>query len=438
MGVQTKGKYTFGNKTRAQILALTTGEAKTGTVSSTGTTVTGSGTLFLSELKVGDVIRAVNESRVVASITNDTSLTIDEAIVAADWSAASFTHENPKRIQKGATVFNTSDSTAMVYSGDDEGFWSKGEFVPGNGAALTNGYVTLSLTEGQVLETSRNGQLQDAIKLHDTAGVESAIAVAYDTILSGHCMPTILSGAHNIECGVSTVTKANYFAGDGTTGGDAVNTGASETTGAAGDLGMALTDNSSNLFTGFLMPVERTNTDAVTTILSIGAGTNNVSYNPFYYLYDYSWTHNIYLQSEVGSAKTITALEWDFGGWTTPYNVINQTVKLAHITESVFDSTPAEDLSDVTLANLTTVYTGSFSVSTNNFIKLTLDTPFSYNGTSNLLVIWENRDGTWTSGGGWAEGFTASQRGAYDWEDGSYPTVDGTRVNNVPNIKIHY
>ena len=55
----------------------------TGTVSSSGTTVTGSGTAFTSQLAVGDIILSDSQTRRVATITNNTSLTTDAAFSGA-------------------------------------------------------------------------------------------------------------------------------------------------------------------------------------------------------------------------------------------------------------------------------------------------------------------------------------------------------------------
>lgn len=63
----------------------------TGTISSLGTTLTGVGTAFTSELKVGSIIRAGGAERRVTEITNDTALTLDEAFYP-DITGLSFTY----------------------------------------------------------------------------------------------------------------------------------------------------------------------------------------------------------------------------------------------------------------------------------------------------------------------------------------------------------
>ncbi len=68
--------------------------AGTGSLSSTGITVTGSGTSFNTELEVGDEIRADDQTRIIASITDDTNLTVNNAF-DSDLSGASFEYSIP-------------------------------------------------------------------------------------------------------------------------------------------------------------------------------------------------------------------------------------------------------------------------------------------------------------------------------------------------------
>ena len=70
--------------TKCSIVSSAT-TALTGTASSTGTAVTGSGTAFTTELVVGDVIsnNAGDEFREVTAIADNTNLTVDSAFTTA-------------------------------------------------------------------------------------------------------------------------------------------------------------------------------------------------------------------------------------------------------------------------------------------------------------------------------------------------------------------
>ncbi len=85
----------------------------TGTISSSGTTVTGSGTAFTTELREGSIlITATGESQIVKSITNATSLTIGAAF-SPDLSSADFTHRTVKEY-KWSTYVNDSRKTVAA------------------------------------------------------------------------------------------------------------------------------------------------------------------------------------------------------------------------------------------------------------------------------------------------------------------------------------
>jgi len=70
-----------------------TAVAGSGTVSSAGTTVTGGGTTFTTQLKVGDSIIASGQTRVVATITNNTSLTTNSSFSPVLPGGTAFTYQ---------------------------------------------------------------------------------------------------------------------------------------------------------------------------------------------------------------------------------------------------------------------------------------------------------------------------------------------------------
>ncbi|GAB4146888.1 MAG: hypothetical protein OHK0017_07920 [Patescibacteria group bacterium] len=90
-----------------------------GTVSIAGSaTVTGSGTSFLNELKVGDRITIGSETRRITAISNNTSLTVNEAFAAtATGQVASYI---PSEFDGGARVVSIKASninTGSVFIG---------------------------------------------------------------------------------------------------------------------------------------------------------------------------------------------------------------------------------------------------------------------------------------------------------------------------------
>lgn len=93
--------------------------ALTGTVSATNTstTVTGSGTAFLTEVAVGDVLHINSTYRKVTAIASDTSLTVSPAWAVANVSGVSITSkQSPKWLAAGSDA--TVQSVANIYGVD--------------------------------------------------------------------------------------------------------------------------------------------------------------------------------------------------------------------------------------------------------------------------------------------------------------------------------
>ena len=175
-------------------------------------------------------------------------------------------------------------------------------------------------------------------------------------------------------------------------------------------------------------------------------GTSNVSDYPAYGLYNYSHTMFILKQSELGSQKNITGLQIHMAGYSAGYSYNNQTIKLAHITDSQFGTNVQitntnGDVSGIAgLKDLQTVKTFNWSV-TSGYNNINFNSNFCYNGIDNLLIIWMNKDGSWQSGYGWAECHSTSAQflSWYKQNDASYPTGFGTRNSATrPNMKINY
>ena len=212
MGVLTKGQYTFGNKTKTQILQLTTAQNLTGTavIGLGSNIITGTGTLFLTELFVGDTVRFVTTGLtfVVATITSNTSITVTTTSPQTT-TVQTLALANPKRIKLGQSVFNVTDRYPMYYSGDNTGginAWRKGEFCNGQVVPITNTSATTTITEGQVLQNSSTvaGSIQPY-----TSGLDPSIAVCYYLSYGSSCVPSAVCGIHNTDSS-GTITKGNY------------------------------------------------------------------------------------------------------------------------------------------------------------------------------------------------------------------------------------
>ena len=91
----------------------------TGTLASSGTTLTGTGTLFTSELSVNSLVRAAGEERRVVSITSDTSLVLDEPFYP-DLSGEAFTYRTliefyfPEFVNESKVVLDANAPSAVT------------------------------------------------------------------------------------------------------------------------------------------------------------------------------------------------------------------------------------------------------------------------------------------------------------------------------------
>ena len=178
-------------------------------------------------------------------------------------------------------------------------------------------------------------------------------------------------------------------------------------------------------------------------------GTSIITDTPLDGLFDFSQSGMIYLSSQLSAIanKQITAIEFQYNGWDTNYTVNNQIIKMGHsqTTTDYFNTSEPIDYSG-TLIDSLVIVKNNFTFSNigsgggSNWIKHDFDNYFTYNGTDNLLISWENRDGSWASGYGWVEGNSSSGRTiANCWMDNSYPTSTSNQTQNKqPNLIIHY
>ena len=154
----------------------------------------------------------------------------------------------------------------------------------------------------------------------------------------------------------------------------------------------------------------------------------------------YSRSSIIWTAAELGGAKTITGISLYFRSYTTSQFMLNQVIKMGMVTESIFDSAPAANLSDLTVSELTTVKSEfNFNITTNNLWYIfTFNTPFSYDGIKNLILVWDNNSGFTTSSVGGNDGSNVPNTGFIKRGNSLPITGNGTRYSNRPNIRIHY
>ena len=170
--------------------------------------------------------------------------------------------------------------------------------------------------------------------------------------------------------------------------------------------------------------------------VQIGEGTSTTGYIPFYCFYNYSISQQLFTAAELEEAGVtrapFTSLSWN----ATSVNGNNQqglTIWMANVEQTAVTAT------NPLATTMTKVYEGSMNpvVGWNEFVFN--QGSFAWDGTSNVLILFQRTNGAWASGTNWQcdnAGFTA---GAYLYNDGSAYNVETTTYNMTttttrPNI----
>lgn len=175
-----------------------------------------------------------------------------------------------------------------------------------------------------------------------------------------------------------------------------------------------------------------------TTKLIVGSGTSTSNYYPFHNYYWYNMTQQIYTPVELGKqAGTILSLDF----YRTDNNTCDNTIEiyLVKTAKSSFES--QTDWISVTSADK--VYRGKALFESNKWSTITLDTPFDYDGTSNLaLIIYDPK----VSGDSYGNGRTFRVFSGADNQAIRYlsdntdptitPTIEGSRSPSKNQLRI--
>ncbi len=116
--------------------------------------------------------------------------------------------------------------------------------------------------------------------------------------------------------------------------------------------------------------------------LIVGTGTGNNSMAPFNNNYKYALTETIYPASGIGTDGTINAISYQVAA-TASVQATDLKIYMKHVSDATFGST-SFDTEDLTL-----VYSGTPTLggTKDEWQTFTLDTPFNYNGTDNLMIV---------------------------------------------------
>lgn len=155
-----------------------------------------------------------------------------------------------------------------------------------------------------------------------------------------------------------------------------------------------------------------------------GSGTTTSQYYfPVDNYYKNSYSQQIITAAEMGGANTLYGIRFYYDYTDSPTKS-NVTISLAHTTKDAFSGT-----SDwVDNSTVTNVYSGSFSVH-NGANEIMFTTPFEYNGTDNLVVVFDDRSNAYngSSSSKYVMCSTNDYRAMYFHSD-SYNIMNGTSM----------
>lgn len=177
-------------------------------------------------------------------------------------------------------------------------------------------------------------------------------------------------------------------------------------------------------------------------VIGSGTGSDYGGNLPTSTYYNYSYSQQIYLASELNSRGAVVidriSLQYFYG---TSYTR-NMTVYLGHTSKTMF----LDETDWVQYADLQQVFDDDVvfdNTGVDKWVDIVLDQPFVYNGNDNIVVAFDDNTGTYNNSS--SKFYTHSTSSSYrslstsrDSEDYNpmTPTFSGSRFNYVNNIKF--
>ena len=181
------------------------------------------------------------------------------------------------------------------------------------------------------------------------------------------------------------------------------------------------------------------NTTAGIVETAIGSGTSTNAFLPTYAYYNYSLTEQIYTASEIGQACTITAIAFKVSNSKSTARTLD--LYMVHTTKTAFSGN-----SDwVSLSTSNKVFSGEVAFNASGWTTITLDTPFAYNGTDNLIIGVDDNTGSYVSPNSNCPAFyvyaTGANRALYKYDDNTNynpasMSTNGTRLTSNNQIQL--
>ena len=172
-----------------------------------------------------------------------------------------------------------------------------------------------------------------------------------------------------------------------------------------------------------------------TVIVEIGSGSSTSKYLPSYSYYKYGLTQQLYTPAEIGSAGIIKSIAFYNSGAekTRTYDMY-----LVNTNKTEF----ASNTDWIAVTDADKVFSGTVTMIVDEWTTFTLDSPFVYDGTSNLALIMDDNTGSYSNGMQCEVFNSTSNCAIYNYSDNtnydpSSPSgYSGSRVNVKNHIKI--
>lgn len=152
--------------------------------------------------------------------------------------------------------------------------------------------------------------------------------------------------------------------------------------------------------------------------------------------WEYTWNQMIILQSEINQNGLITAIQFEWDGFSS-YSSENWEIWMAHTTKTSFDNTTDW----VSTASMYQVFDNTFNIPASaGFFQIDLDTDFGYNNTENLIIGVKRKTGTELSSS--AEFYSVTGKTNRTLQDESISDISttspgtGTLVDELPSLKL--
>jgi len=177
---------------------------------------------------------------------------------------------------------------------------------------------------------------------------------------------------------------------------------------------------------------------------SIGTGTATSSNLPVYSCYGYNYSQQLYTAAElttaIGTTNTvITKVRFYVSATAATQTNYNQwTVYFGNTTKTTFSSTTDW----VPLSQMSQVYSGTLgTMTTGNWVELSLTTPFVWDGTSNLVIAVDENAPGYSCTATWGAYTSGANTGIYQYSDtvnadpASPPTAN-SRTASIPRLQL--